>query len=128
VTHGFVLAGAVDAFAVRGRLSVTAGRAETRVWNSQDGGGTWRLLADNLPGPANGASLLQDAGRPLAWRLVLTIGGMSRVLESEDGGLSWRDRISLPWPGLEPIRCGTDMLCLMDPAGSNLWRLRQEPR
>ncbi len=128
VPRGFVLASAVDAFAVRGQLSVTAGRAETRVWHSQDGGGSWHLLADALPGPANAASLLQDAERPLVWRLVLTIGGASRVLESEDGGLSWLDRISLPWPGLEPIRCGTDMLCLMDPAGSHLWRLPGTPR
>ena len=127
VPDGFVLARAVDAFAVRGQLSVTAGRAKTRVWHSQDGGGSWQLLADALPGPASDASLLQDAERPLAWQLVLTIGGASRVLESEDGGLSWRNRISLPWPGLEPIRCGTDMLCLMDPAGSHLWRLRKAP-
>lgn len=121
--HGFPLAGAVDAFAVRGRLSVTAGRAETRVWHSLDGGGSWRLLAGDLPGPASAARLLQDVERPLAWWLVLTIGGASRVLESDDGGLTWRPRISLPWPDLEPVRCGTDMLCLMDPAGSHLWRL-----
>lgn len=124
---GYLLASAVDAFGVRGQLAVTAGRGHTRVWHSHDGGGTWALLADALPGPASAAALLQDAERPLVWRLVLTVGGASRVLGTQDGGLSWRTGIQLPWPDLEPIPCGRDMLCLMDPAGAHLWRLREAP-
>lgn len=85
------------------------------------------MLAGDLPGPATAARLLQDAGRPLHWQLVLELGGVSQLLLSRDGGLSWRRRLSLPWPALELMRCGTDMICLIDASGSHLWRLPLAP-
>lgn len=125
--EGYPLAQATDAFGVRGRLLVTTRRSDTQIWHSHDGGGSWQMLAGDLPGPATAARLLQDAGRPLHWQLVLELGGVSQLLLSRDGGLSWRRRLSLPWPALELMRCGTDMICLIDASGSHLWRLPLAP-
>jgi len=125
--EGYALAQATGAFGVRGRLLVTTRRSDTQIWHSHDGGESWQMLAGDLPGPASAASLLQDAVRPLQWQLLLELGGVSQLLLSRDGGLSWRRRLSLPWPGLKPMRCGTDMLCLIDASGSHLWRLPLEP-
>jgi len=124
---GRVLARAEDQFGIRGRLIVSAGAGLTRILQSQDAGISWRQLGPDLPGPANGASLLQDRQQPLRWAVALEIDRAWQVLSSGDGGASWRLLIQIPGADMRLVDCPQDTICLADGDGSQLWRVSREP-
>jgi hypothetical protein len=64
------------------------------IWESRDGGGTWRPRTDELPVPAIGAVVF-DPGDPSVAYAGSGEGGFSAelgvgLLRSADGGASWR--------------------------------------
>jgi len=124
---GRILALAEDQFGVRGRLLVSAGAVWTRIWHSQDAGISWRQLGPDLPGPANGARLLQDRQQPMRWTVALQIDRAWQVLTSDDGGATWRWLIRIPAVDLRIVACTLNTICLADGDGSQLWRIRREP-
>jgi len=124
---GRVLARAEDQFGVRGRLLVSTGAGLTRIWHSQDAGISWRQLGPDLPGPANGARLLQDRQQPLRWTVALEIDRTWQVLTSDDAGATWRWLIRIPAVDLRIVACTLNTICLANGDGSQLWRMRREP-
>ncbi len=124
---GRILARAEDQFGVRGRLLVSASAGLTRIWHSQDAGISWRQLGPDLPGPANGARLLQDRRQPLRWTVALEIDRAWQVLTSDDGGATWHWLIRIPGVDLRIVACTLNTVCLANGDGSQLWRMRREP-
>ncbi|MGB5209623.1 MAG: Ig-like domain-containing protein [Gammaproteobacteria bacterium] len=123
---GYVLARVEDRFGIRGHMLVSAVTNRTRIWHSQDAGTSWRQVGPDLPGPANAANLFQHPELPLRWVLALEIGGVWRVLGSDDAGASWGSLADIPGSGLRIVGCWQDSTCLVDRDGTHLWRLRHE--